>query len=156
MIILFGWVQTSGTHAVTQALVATGVAGRRHHEAFHRFFSRGTWCPDAVGRLLLTQILRWVPQEASIGLVLDDTLAPKEGPKVFGIGNHLDAVRSTRRVRIFTFGHVWVVLSVVVQGLAGAVSAVSHQERVRSSAHEAPQEDGAGAGDAGHRCAVAR
>ena len=115
VILLFGWVQTSGVHAVTQALVATGVAGRRHHEAFHRFFSRGTWSPDAVGRLLLTQILRRLPEDAVVDLALDDTLAPKKGPKVFGIGNHLDPVRSTRRVKIFTFGHIWVVLSVVLR-----------------------------------------
>ena len=115
VIVLLGWVQTHGVHAVTQALVATGVSGRRHHEAFHRFFSRGTWSPDTVGRLLLTQIVRMFPQDAVLDLVLDDTLAPKKGPKVFGIGNHLDPVRSTRRVRIFTFGHVWVVLSVVVR-----------------------------------------
>jgi hypothetical protein len=115
VIVLLGWVQTQGVHAVTQALVATGVAGRRHHEAFHRFFSRGTWSPDAVGRLLLTQIVGLFPEDAVLDLVLDDTLAPKKGPKVFGIGNHLDPVRSTRRVRIFTFGHVWVVLSVVVR-----------------------------------------
>jgi len=44
MIVVFaGWVLTAGPHAVTQALVTTRVAGRRHHEAFHRFFSRGTW-----------------------------------------------------------------------------------------------------------------
>lgn len=46
-----GWVRTKGTHAVTAALVATGVPGRRHHEAFHRFFSRGTWDPDEMGHL---------------------------------------------------------------------------------------------------------
>jgi hypothetical protein len=42
LIVAVGWIQTLGVHAVTEALVVTGVAGRRHHEAFHRFFSRGT------------------------------------------------------------------------------------------------------------------
>ena len=44
-----------------------------------------------------------------------DTLTPKKGPKIFGLGTHLDAVRSTRKHRVFAFGHVWVVLSVVVR-----------------------------------------
>jgi hypothetical protein len=35
-------------------------------------------------------------------------------PEVWGIGSHLDAVRSTKRFRVFCFGHVWAVLSVVV------------------------------------------
>jgi len=107
-----GWVLTGGPHAVTQALVATDVARRVHHERFHRFFSRGAWSPDEIGRLLFERLLRWV--EGPIHVAIDDTLTPKKGPHVFGIGSHLDAVRSTKRFRVFCFGHVWVVLSVVV------------------------------------------
>ena len=115
MVVVFaGWTMTSGTHAVTQALVSTGVAGRRHHEAFHRFFSRGTWQPDEVGRLLFRWIAQNLPEGAAIRIVLDDTLATKKGPHVFGIGSHLDAVRSTRRQKIFAFGHCWVVLAVLL------------------------------------------
>ncbi len=40
LVVMAGWTQTTGPHAVTQALVETKVAGRRHHEVFHRFFSR--------------------------------------------------------------------------------------------------------------------
>jgi len=52
VVLLSGWILTQGAHAVTEALVMTGVAIRRHHEAFHRFFSRGTWSPDLLGRML--------------------------------------------------------------------------------------------------------
>jgi hypothetical protein len=116
IIVLVGWVLTRGRHAVTEALVATGVAARRHHEAFHRFFSRGTWSPDKLGLLLLVSIIeRCVGPGAIVELVLDDTLARKKGPGIFGLGNHLDAVRSTKAFRVFSFGHVWVVLSVVIR-----------------------------------------
>jgi hypothetical protein len=37
-----------------------------------------------------------------------------KGPHVFGIGSHLDAVRSTRRFRVFAFGHCWVVLALLL------------------------------------------
>lgn len=115
MLVLFaGWVQTCGTHAVTQALVVTSVAGRRHHEAFHRFFSRGTWSPDEMGRLLFGAILALLPLGCAVRVVIDDTLASKKGEHVFGIGCHLDAVRSTKRQKIFSFGHCWVVLAVLV------------------------------------------
>lgn len=114
VVVLAGWVLTNGPHAVTQALVTTGVAGRRHHEAFHRFFSRGTWHPDEVGRLLLGWICRHVPETTAIRVVLDDTLAVKKGLHVFGLGSHLDAVRSTRRRKVFAFGHCWVVLAVLM------------------------------------------
>ena len=77
LVIFVGWVLTSGPHAITQALVATDVARRRHHEAFHRFFSRGTWQPDSMGRLLFFCLLRLLPEGAAIPIAVDDTLAPK-------------------------------------------------------------------------------
>jgi hypothetical protein len=116
MVVLAGWILTRGRHAVTEALVATGVAARRHHEAFHRFFSRGTWSPDELGFVLLGKILeRCASPGAIVELVLDDTLCRKKGPAIFGLGSHLDAVRSTKAFRMLSFGHVWVVVSVVVR-----------------------------------------
>lgn len=116
LVIMSGWIQTRGPHAVTQTLVETEVAGRRHHEAFHRFFSRGTWKPDRLGALLFEKIVEWlVGYGVTIDLVIDDTLTPKKGPKIFGLGTHVDAVRSTKLMRVFAFGHVWVTLSVVVR-----------------------------------------
>ena len=115
LVMLVGWIRTHGRRAVTEALVASDVACRRHHERFHRFFSRGAWSPDRVGQLVFARLLRWAPTGA-IHMILDDTLAPKKGgPHVFGVGSHLDAVRSTKRFKVFQFGHVWVVLSVAVR-----------------------------------------
>ncbi len=113
IVIAAGWIQTFGAHAVTQALVVTGVAGKRHHEAFHRFFSRGTWDPDELGCWLFRRLERWTGTGA-LRIAIDDTLAPKKGPHVFGIGSHIDAVRSTKRQKVFCFGHSWVVLAVLV------------------------------------------
>jgi hypothetical protein len=109
----FGWVCTQGRHAVTQALVEAGVATSKHHEAFHRFFSRGTWSPDTVGYLLFMLVRSLVPL-VQLVFSLDDTLCPKRGPHVFGIGSHRDAVLSSGRHKVLRFGHVWVVLAVVV------------------------------------------
>ena len=114
LVVVCGWLLTQGPHAVTEALVMTGVAGKRHHEAFHRLFSRARWNPDDMGRWLFHRLLPYVGNDA-IQVAIDDTLAPKKGPHVFGIASHLDAVRSTRKRKVFTFGHVWVVLAVLVR-----------------------------------------
>jgi SRSO17 transposase len=114
VVILTGWVLTQGPRAVTEALVVTDVAARRHWEAFHRFFSRGAWEPDVLGRNVFHRLRRWFPDE-TLRIVIDDTIAPKKGPHVFGIGSHLDPVHSTKFCRVFTFGHCWVVLAVVVR-----------------------------------------
>ena len=114
LVVFVGWVRTAGTHAVTEALVTTGVADRRHHEAFHRFFSRGTWQPDRMGFWLFQRVLKLLDPGAPVCIVIDDTLAPKKGAHVFGLGSHIDAVRSTAKRKVFCFGHCWVVLAVVV------------------------------------------
>ena len=114
VVILAGWILTHGPHAVTQALVVTGVSSRRHWEGFHRFFSRGAWSPDVLGRNVFRRLERWF-DGATLRVVIDDTLAPKQGLHVFGVGCHLDAVRSSKLCRVFTFGHCWLVLAVVVR-----------------------------------------
>ncbi len=114
VVIVSGWILTQGTHAVTEALVMTDVAARRHHETFHRFFSRGSWKPDTLGRLVFERIVRTLVEDV-VRVAIDDTVTPKKGPEVFGIGSHLDAVRSTKRRKVFTFGHCWVTLAVLVR-----------------------------------------
>jgi DDE superfamily endonuclease len=114
LVLFIGWVRTAGTHAVTETLVVTGVAGRRHHEAYHRFFSRGTWSPDSFGYWLFNRIEKLLMPGSPIRVAVDDTLAPKKGPHVFGLGSHIDPVRSTVARKIFCFGHCWVVLAVVL------------------------------------------
>ena len=114
LVVACGWILTQGQHAVTEALVMTGVAGRRHHEAFHRFFSRGTWEPDELGLWLFQRLVPFLG-EGALRIAIDDTVAPKKGPHVFGISTHIDPVRSTRRFRVFCFGHCWVVLAVLVR-----------------------------------------
>lgn len=109
-----GFVLATGSHTVAAALLAGDLARGHHHEAFHRFFSRRCWSPDELGRLLFLKLIALL-RCAEITIAIDDTLAPKKGPKVFGLGTHIDPVRSTRRHRIFTFGHVWVVLAVLVK-----------------------------------------
>src|SRR5712691_7562612 len=79
VVIVAGWVQTTGRHAITQSLVITGVAGRRHHEAFHRFFSRGTWHPDHLARRLFERLRHALcVDEHGLRVVVDDTLAAKK------------------------------------------------------------------------------
>src|SRR4051794_20571597 len=87
VILSVGWTLTTGRYAITQALVETGVSGKRHHEAFHRLFSHGSWSPDALGHLLFCMVRRVF--QPSLSFVIDDSLAPKKGPHIFGIACHV-------------------------------------------------------------------
>jgi DDE superfamily endonuclease len=116
VILALGWIlaaDPSPGRCVTEALIAARVSGSMHWEAFHRFFSRGKWDPDALGRTLLRllQPLLWL---GWVELALDDTVAQKRGKHVFGASMHVDAVTSTTKRKNLVRGHCWVVLGVVV------------------------------------------
>lgn len=111
--ILTGWVYAR-RRTVTGMLVAAGVAGERHHSALHRLFSEASWSLDAMGLAVFRSIEPWLA-EGQVLLALDDTLARKRGLKIFGVGMHHDPLLSSRGKAITSWGHSWVVLSVVVQ-----------------------------------------
>lgn len=113
-----GWVLLPGRHTVSRVIQAARALGEaKHHASLYRFLSQGHWSVDELGRVLLGMLLRHLPRE--IVAVVDDTLCHKGGPQIFGAGMHHDAGRSTygragRMLKLFSFGHDWVVLSVRV------------------------------------------
>lgn len=113
VVILTGWV-FAARRTITAMLVVTGVAGQRHHAAFHRVFSAARWSLDQVGLLVFRLIVPLLRNE-QVELTLDDTLARKRGLKVFGAGMHHDPLLSTRKLAVLNWGHSWVILAVVVR-----------------------------------------
>jgi hypothetical protein len=115
LLVMVAWVLCIERYAITECLVVSQAAGVWEHSAFHRVFARRRWEVDALGRLwLLALVARLHRLGVRLQFVVDDTLGTHKGPKVFGLGTHLDAVRSTRKTKVFAFGHVWVTLALVV------------------------------------------
>jgi DDE superfamily endonuclease len=109
-----GWVQCPGRHTVTGVAVAAGLVGWRHISVFHRFFSWARWEPDAVGKVVFTLALHLLPAGWPIVVLVDDSLARKEG-KAIALGSmHHDPLLSHGRKAFSSFGHVWVVLAIWV------------------------------------------
>jgi len=111
--LLSGWV-FARRRTVTGMLVAAGVAGKRHHAAYHRVFAAARWCLDEMGFALFTLIRPWVVG-SRVRLSLDDTLARKRGKKTWGVGMHHDPLISSRKKPLVNWGHSWVVLAVMVR-----------------------------------------
>lgn len=107
-----GWV-FAPKRTVTNMLLAAGVAGERHHSAFHRFFANAHWSLDAIGLSVFRMLEPWL--EDTVLLAVDDTLARKRGLKIFGVGMHHDPLLSSRGKTITNWGHSWVVLGVLVR-----------------------------------------
>src|ERR671928_228712 len=107
--LLLGWVQCQGRRTLTSVALASGAIGQRHISVFHRFFSRASWTLDALGRVVFTSALGWLPTDQPLVLLGDDTLARKGGKSIALASMHHDPLLSSARKPFASFGHVWVV-----------------------------------------------
>jgi hypothetical protein len=112
--LLLGWVQCQGRRTVTEVALASGGIGQRHISVFHRFFSRASWTLDALGRVVFTLAVKWVPSDQPLVVLGDDTLARKGGKSIALASMHHDPLLSSARKPFASFGHVWVVLALWV------------------------------------------
>jgi SRSO17 transposase len=113
-----GWVLCTDRHTISRVIQAAAAQGKKHYSTYYRFFSQAVWESDAIGAVLVALLLRLIPGVVLTAIV-DDTLARKSGPHIWGAGIHYDAVSSTYggalgRTVTLSFGHCWVVLSLWV------------------------------------------
>src|SRR6266508_1678427 len=71
--LVLGWVQCQGRHTITTVALASGAIGQHHVSVFHRFFSRAPWTLDALGRVVFTLALKWLPADQPLVVLGDDT-----------------------------------------------------------------------------------
>src|SRR5438128_2565151 len=109
-----GWVQCQGRRTLTEVALASGAVGQRHISVFHRFFSRASWKLDALGHVVFTLAVKWLPSDQPLVVLGDDTLARKGGKSIALASMHHDPLLSSARKPFASFGHVWVVLALWV------------------------------------------
>lgn len=114
--LMAGWVLCLGRHTVTGVLRAAGAVGPRykHHSCFHRFFNVAAWCMEEVSLNLVKLVLQLVPEHEPIMVAVDDTLGHHTGKHIRAASMHRDELLSTRAKVVFHWGHVWVVLAIIV------------------------------------------
>jgi hypothetical protein len=114
-VIVTGWLLGHGRRVVTRILLAGDGLKVKSFSCYHRFFSQARWAVDAIGRVLLALVLKFIPEDAPIVVAVDDTLNRKTGKHIWAAGMHHDPLRSTGGRAVFSFGHNWVVLSVQIR-----------------------------------------
>ncbi len=72
-----------------------------------------------MSKKLANQVVMSMAPDGVLELVGDETVTQHRGRKVYGMGCHRDAVRSSHNYTAFRWGHKWVVLSLRVR-VAGA------------------------------------
>jgi len=85
VVLVTGYLGATGRRPVTGMWTAAGLAGIVHHARAHRFFSQARWDPDTVGLLLTRAVIAaFLPTDAAVTVVVDDTLFHRFGRHVFG------------------------------------------------------------------------
>lgn len=109
-----GAILAVGDRTVTACLLAAWPWVTKHWSAYENVLRRARLGMLGLARVLFRLIEQLLPADAVIELVVDETLVRRYGPRVVGVGMHRDAVRSSRRRKVVSPGHKWVVLSVLV------------------------------------------
>ena len=109
-----GWVCVPGRRTITAMIKVADPAGRRAHDAYHRFVRDGAWSMHRLWQVLASHLLARFAVTGVVELACDDTLFHHGGPKVAGAGVFRDAVRSTLRRVVYARGLNLVVITLQV------------------------------------------
>jgi DDE superfamily endonuclease len=122
--LMTGWVLSHRRRFVTDLIWSSGCTRRGHHSGYHRFFSDAAWKLDAMSQVLAHLIVYVLVPTGIIELALDDTLCRKRGLTIYGTGMHYDPLISSRAKRLTSWGHDWVVVTLIIRNLPWAPTKV--------------------------------
>jgi DDE superfamily endonuclease len=122
--LMTGWVLSVRHRFITELIYASDNIDNGHWSRFHRFFSHNAWSLDALSMTIASLVIDAFVPEGVIVLALDDTLCRKRGLNLFGAGMHHDPLLSSKKVKLVSWGHVWVVVTLVVSLPAWAPSKI--------------------------------
>jgi DDE superfamily endonuclease len=109
-----GWCLSFRHRYVTELIQSSGAVHRGHHSRYHRFFSNAAWSIDDLYEALAREAVRTFYPEGTIEAGVDDTLCRKRGLTIFGTGMHHDPLISSRQRPHVSWGHDWVILSLLI------------------------------------------
>lgn len=112
--LMTGWVLTHRRRFVTDLIWSSGSTHVGHHSRYHRFFSKSVWKLDTLSWVLAKLLISIFAPTGIIELAGDDTLCRKRGLTVYGTGMHHDPLISSRAKPLVSWGHDWVVLTMLV------------------------------------------
>jgi hypothetical protein len=110
-----GWVLSHRRRFVTELIWSSGCTRWGHHSCYHRFFSQAAWALDGLCEVLAKLVVRMFAPMGIIELAVDDTLCRKRGLTVYGTGMHHDPLISSRAKPLTSWGHDWVVVTLIVR-----------------------------------------
>jgi hypothetical protein len=112
--VMTGWVLSHRRRFVTELIWSSGSTHRGHHSRYHNFFRKSVWKLDNLSCVLAKLLVAVFAPSGMILLAVDDTLCRKRGLTVYGTGMHHDPLISSRAKALVSWGHDWVVMTLLV------------------------------------------
>ena len=122
--LMSGWVLSHRRRFVTDMIISSGCTHHGHHSRYHRFFSKSAWKLDAMSGVLARLAVHVFMPTGIIELAVDDTLCRKRGLTIYGTGMHHDPLISSRAKPLTSWGHDWVVVTLIIRKLPWAPTKV--------------------------------
>ena len=113
--LMTGWVLSHRRRFVTELIWSSGCTQWGHHSGYHRFFSQAVWGLDGLCEVLAKLLVLVFAPGGLIELAVDDSLCRKRGLTVYGTGMHHDPLISSRAKPLTSWGHDWVVVTLIVR-----------------------------------------
>ena len=102
-----------GSRTVCRLIRFAGLKGERSFDSYHKLLNRANWNMLKGSKILLQTILRTSSKEKAIYIAIDEHLERRRGPKIKAIGCYRDAVLSTNRRKVKSFGLKWMSVAVL-------------------------------------------
>ena len=112
-----GALLNQGRQTVANMVRAAGELADKDYSSYNRFFSNSAWKEKTYSFQLLETILRAFPPvvHQTVQIVADENLFRRKGKNVFGKCLHRDAVLSSQKHLVTTYGQKWVVFTVLIR-----------------------------------------
>ena len=109
-----GWLISQRQLFITEMIFSSGNVGIGHWSRFHRFFSHAAWDVDVLAFYLAKMVVHMLAPGSTLYWAVDDTLCRKRGLTLYGAGMHHDPLISSRKKPLVSWGHDWVVLTLLI------------------------------------------
>jgi hypothetical protein len=115
LVLIYGTILTPGVRTVSAVLRVMGLADLETFGNYHRVLNRDRWSPWVLSQLLLTLLIRaFLPEGATLVLLIDETLERRQGKRIQYKGRFRDAVRSTVHQVVTCLGIRWCCIALLV------------------------------------------
>lgn len=114
-VLVVGAILAPGRRTVSAILRVMGLSAEPQFQLFHRVLSRARWSGLVLSRILLGLVVAaFVAAGAPLVVAADETLERRRGAKIRAAGMFRDAVRSSKKQKVYSFGLRWVSMMALV------------------------------------------